>query len=192
MNPHEHGNFSQCNLNARFTPAGDSVRTVEPKIDFVFPEVPFPSKRIYAALGDEKIYEMVHHHHSLLRKSAIGAMFPADEAAFDAATMKTAAFFIEATGGPSLFSDAFGHPALRERHFRFLIDEKARDIWLMMYKKTLKEIGFPKEHVEEFWNWIEPLSIRMINRRTGFEAPTRYPFAAIAHEFETAKETACC
>ena len=175
--------FSSCNVQARFTPAAAEVRLVEPKIDFVFPEVPFPSKKIYDAMGPEKITAMVHHHHSLLRKSVVGHMFPEDDALFDAATQKTAAFFIEATGGPALFSKAHGHPALRERHFRFIIDEKGREIWLMMYKKTLKEIDFPKAHLEEFWNWIEPLSIRMINRRTGFEAPRRYPFAAVAGEF---------
>ena len=183
MQPNVPSDFSHCNTQARFTPAGDEVRRVEPKIDFVFPEVPFPSKKIFAAMGAERITQMVHHHHTLLRKSAIGAMFPADDAAFDEVTRRTAAFFIEATGGPSLFSEAHGHPALRERHFRFLIDEKAREIWLMMYKKTLKEVDFPKEHLEEFWNWIEPLSIRMINRRTGFEAPRRHPFDAIAREF---------
>jgi len=176
-------NFAQCNVKAPFTPAGDEVRFAEPKIDFVFPEVPFPSKRIYAAMGPERITEMVRHHHTLLRKSVIRDMFPADDAAFEAATQKTAAFFIEVTGGPRAFTEKHGHPALRERHFRFIIDEKGREIWLMMYKKTLREIGFPKEHLEEFWNWIEPLSIRMINRRTGFEAPKRYPFAAVAGEF---------
>ena len=183
--------FSRCNMQARFTPAGDEVRLVEPKIDFVFPEVPFPSKKIYAAMGETGVMQMVQHHHNLLRKSAIGSMFPSDDTAFNAATQRTAAFFIEATGGPSLFSDIHGHSALRERHFKFLIDEKAREIWLMMYKKTLKEIDFPKEHIEEFWNWIEPLSIRMINRRTSFETPTRYPFDAIAHEFGH-KEQTCC
>ena len=176
-------NFAQCNVKAPFTPAGDEVRMAEAKVDFVFPEVPFPSKRIFAAMGAERITEMVRRHHTLLRKSVIGEMFPADDAAFEAATLKTAEFFIEVTGGPKLFTEQYGHPALRERHFRFTIDEKGREIWLMMYKKTLKEIDFPKEHLAEFWNWIEPLSIRMINRRTGFEAPKRYPFEAVAAEF---------
>lgn len=183
MNEEAISTFRECNVNARFTPAGDQVRKVEPKVDFVYPEVPFPSKRIFGAMGEERIKEMVYHHHALLRKSAVGEMFPADNAAFEAAVLKTADFFIEATGGPDAFTSQYGHPALRERHFRFLIDERAREIWLMMYKKTLKEIAFPKEHLREFWNWIEPLSIRMINRRTGFEMPKRYPFETIAHEF---------
>ena len=155
----------------------------ESKIDMVFPEVPFPSKKIFAVLGEEKIREMVRHHHGLLRKSAVGEMFPADDAEFLAGTEKTADFFIEATGGPARFTTAHGHPALRGRHFRFTIDEKGREIWLMMYKKTLKEIGFPKEHLREFWEWIEPLSIRMVNRRTQFEPPRRIPFDEIAGEF---------
>lgn len=175
--------FIECNRNSRFSAAGGAVRLAEPKIDFVFPEVPFPSKKIFEVMGEERIVQMVRHHHTLLRKSIIGSMFPADDKAFEAACRMTASFFIEALGGPALFSEAHGHPALRERHFRFLIDEKARDIWLMMYKKTLKAVDFPTVHLREFWEWIEALSIRMINRRTTFAAPERYRFETIAHEF---------
>lgn len=53
----------------------------------------------------------------------------------------------------------------------------------MFYKKTLKEVNFPKEYLKEFWEWIESLSLRMINRRTMMEAPKRYPFENIAKEF---------
>ncbi len=172
-----------CNVQAPFEKAGAEIRMTDAKVDFVFPEVPFPSNKIFATMGAQAIEAMVVHHHTLLRKSAIGELFPSDDAVFAHVTHKTAEFFIEALGGAQDFSTQYGHPALRERHFRFLIDEKARDIWLMLYKKTLKDIAFPTQHLEEFWNWIEALSIRMINRRTTFETPKRYPFASIAHEF---------
>lgn len=110
-------------------------------------------------------------------------MFPQDEKEFLEGTQKTADFFVEALGGGDVFSAKHGHPALRGRHFRFVIDEKGREIWLMMYKKTLKDIGFPKELAEEFWNWIEPLSIRMINRRTTTMPPERIYFDSIKVEF---------
>jgi len=174
--------FAACG-QGKFHPAGDDVRVADAKIDFVYPEVLFPSKRIYSIVGANKIREMVFYHHTLLRASAVGSLFPKDEEMFKIGTEKTAEFFIEALGGGEVYTPKHGHPALRMRHFAFTIDENARVIWLMMYKKTLKDVNFPKELIEEFWNWIEPLSIRMINRRTTAEPPQRYHFSYIKSEF---------
>ena len=176
------GSFSSCG-QTQFVGAGEEPRTADAKIDFVYPPVVFPSNKILKTFGEEAIRNMVFHHHSMLKKSSIGDMFPADEKEFLEGTQKTADFFVEALGGGDIFSSKHGHPALRGRHFRFTIDEKGREIWLMMYKKTLRDIEFPKELLEEFWNWIEPLSIRMINRRTTATPPQRFTFESIKSEF---------
>ena len=176
------GSFSSCG-QTQFVGAGEEPRTADAKIDFVYPPVVFPSNKILKTFGEEAIRNMVFHHHSMLKKSSIGDMFPADEKEFLEGTQKTADFFVEALGGGDIFSSKRGHPALRGRHFRFTIDEKGREIWLMMYKKTLRDIEFPKELLEEFWNWIEPLSIRMINRRTTAVPPQRFTFESIKSEF---------
>lgn len=157
--------FSSCNTK-EFQGALSTPRRADEKIDFVFPAVIFPSNQLFLSWGEENIRKMVAYHHNLLRKSAIGDLFPKDNAKFEFATAKTADFFVEALGGGKEFSSKYGHPALRMRHFQMTIDEKAREIWLMMYKKTIKDVKMPDEFVEEFWNWIEALSIRMINRRT--------------------------
>lgn len=153
---------------------GDEVRYVEPMIDIIFPSVAFPSNKIFKAIGQEKIREMVWHHHELLLKTKVGRLFPANEEAFKMAVDKSADFFVEALGGGDIFTSIHGEPKLRARHFKIPIDENDREIWLSMYKKTLKEIEFPREHLEEFWNWIEPLSIRMINRRTSMQNIKRH------------------
>ena len=176
------GSFSSCG-QTQFVGAGEEPRTADAKIDFVYPPVIFPSNKILKTFGEAAIRNMVLHHHTLLKKSSIGDMFPADEKEFLEGTQKTADFFVEALGGGDIFSSKHGHPALRGRHFRFTIDEKGREIWLMMYKKTLRDIEFPKELLEEFWNWIEPLSIRMINRRTTAVPPQRFTFESIKSEF---------
>lgn len=157
--------FNACGTKP-FQSASDTPHTAEAKIDFIYPEVPFPSPRLYRTWGAENIRNMVRYHHGLLRKSAIGHLFPSDETMFTFATEKTADFFVEALGGDKAYTPVHGHPALRMRHFHITIDEKRREIWLMMYKKTINDLGMPSECIEEFWNWIEPLSIRMINRRT--------------------------
>ncbi|MDY0120788.1 MAG: globin [Sulfurimonas sp.] len=153
---------------------GDEVRVIDSMIDIIYPPVPFPSNKIYKALGEMKIREMVTHHHELLLKTKVGKLFPAHPEALKMVIDKSADFFVEALGGGDVFTSVHGEPHLRMRHFKIPIDENDREIWLAMYKKTLKEIAFPREHLEEFWNWIEPLSIRMINRRTNMDAIKRH------------------
>lgn len=170
--------FSGCGIK-KFKPASTTPHTAEPKIDFVYPEVPFPTTLLYTRWGVENIRRMVRYHHGLLRKSSIGDLFPSDDTAFAFATEKTADFFVEALGGEKVYTPVHGHPALRSRHFHISIDEKGRDIWLMMYKKTIKDLEMPLSCIEEFWNWIEPLSIRMINRRTTITPIDRHPYSSI-------------
>jgi hemoglobin len=174
--------FQACGRSP-FMGAQDVARVTDAKIDFVYPEVVFPSNKLYKEWGEDNIREMVKYHHGLLRKSVIGKLFAEDDKAFEAATEKTADFFIEALGGDKVYTPVHGHPALRGRHFPFSIDEKARDIWLMMYKKCIKDLSMPLEHIEEFWTWIESLSIRMVNRRTTAASITRYPYLQIQGEF---------
>lgn len=170
--------FRACGVNP-FVGAGDIARTADAKIDFVYPEVTFPSNKLFKEWGEENIKNMVRYHHNLLRKSAIGNLFPDNDKAFDFATKKTAEFFVEALGGDKVYTSVHGHPALRARHFHIPIDEKGRDIWLMMYKKTIKDLSMPSELIEEFWTWIEALSIRMINRRTMIMDIERFPYTKI-------------
>lgn len=162
---------------------GDEVRHAEAMIDIIFPSVAFPSNKIFHAIGEEKIREMIWHHHELLLKTKVGKLFPANEEAFKMVVDKSADFFVEALGGGDVFTSLHGEPKLRMRHFKIPIDESDREIWLAMYKKTLKEINFPKEHLEEFWNWIEPLSIRMINRRTNMQNIKRHYWHEVKSTF---------
>ena len=162
---------------------GEEVRVVDSMIDIIYPSVPFPSNKIYKALGEMKIREMVEHHHELLLKTKVGKLFPPHQEALKMVIDKSADFFVEALGGGDIFTSVHGEPHLRMRHFKIPIDENDREIWLAMYKKTLKEIDFPREHLEEFWNWIEPLSIRMINRRTNMNAIKRHHWHEVKHDF---------
>jgi len=163
--------------------ARDEVRHAEPMIDIIFPSVAFPSNKIFKTIGESRIREMVWYHHELLLKTKVGKLFPANKEAFKMTVDATADFFIEALGGENIFTSVHGEPKLRVRHFKIPIDENDREIWLSMYKKTLKEIDFPKEHLEEFWNWIEPLSIRMINRRTNMQNIKRHYWHEVKSTF---------
>ncbi|QSR88870.1 globin domain-containing protein [Methylacidiphilum caldifontis] len=170
-----------CSKNASSNRRNDHV--CEPRVDFVFPEVRFPSRRVFEVAGEKLLRELVHRHHENLLKSQIFYLFPTDKEAMEKLVKRSADFVVEMCGGPDYYTSTRGEPRMRSRHFSVTIDEKAREIWLACYKYALKEVAFPFSVLEEFWQWIESFSIRMINRRTTLEPPRRVYFDEIKNFF---------
>ena len=44
-------------------------------------------------------------------------------------------------GGPQLYAQRFGHPALRARHLPFAIGEAERDLWLACMSRAMEDTG---------------------------------------------------
>ena len=67
-------------------------------------------------------------------------------------------------GGPPLFEQKYGHPALRARHMSFAIDSKMHDQWLLCMKRAIElEIKLP-QHREAIYQAISTLADNMRNR----------------------------
>ncbi|WP_077298460.1 hypothetical protein [Aquaspirillum sp. LM1] len=66
---------------------------------------------------------------------------------------------------------------MRTRHFPFTIDESAREVWLTLLWQAMQDTDFSSAAREEYWNWMEPFSLRMVNRRTTKAQPVRWAFA---------------
>jgi hemoglobin len=49
------------------------------------------------------------------------------------------------TGGPPVYTDRYGHPRLRARHFPFQIGTRERDEWLWCMDHALAEHDMPDE-----------------------------------------------
>ena len=54
-------------------------------------------------------------------------------------------FLSQFTGGPALYSQEFGPPAMRERHLPFEITPKRAQCWLRCMREAFEEIGLDKE-----------------------------------------------
>jgi hemoglobin len=158
------------------TTSANVGRVVDASHDLDFPEVPFPSRGFLDAVGEAALRRLVRRHHDLLRASEIGHMLSSDDAQYEAAVEKIADFVVESCGGPATYTQKHGKGCMRTRHFPFTIDEAGRDIWLECLWRALETSNFPVEASEEYWRWMEPFSIRMINRRTMRGQPRRYPF----------------
>jgi hemoglobin len=158
-------------------PVDDEIHWKPASSSIEFPAVPFPSRRVFAVAGEETLRSLVKRHHERLLYTPVAHLFQADPARFNAGVDKTADFIVEATGGPARFSSVHGHTCMRTRHFPFTIDEQAREIWLAQLLLAFDDVGFPEEIRQEYWDWVESLSIRIINRRTMRASPGRYPLS---------------
>lgn len=143
------------------------------------PAIPFPSRRIFRAAGAEKTAALIRRMHARMRESEIGAMFPADDAAFGALVTRATAYFIESTGGPAEFTAHHGKPCMGTFHGRVAVDLKARAVWLRSLWLAFRDVDFPEAAREEFWNWVEPFSILVMNRYDPGRRTPRYPYAEL-------------
>jgi hemoglobin len=168
-------------------------RVVEAGTDLVLPAVTFPSRRVLEVAGESKLRHLVRRQHELLAAGPLAAMFPADASAFAALVDKVEDFFVEACGGDASYTQQHGKTCMRTRHFPFSVDEAAREIWLAALFAAMTETGFPEEVREEYWTWLEAMSVRMINRRTMKAQPVRMPYLAAQLRFGgRATEAAAC
>lgn len=54
-------------------------------------------------------------------------------------------FLTQFFGGPSLYSDQYGHPMMRARHMAFPITPKLADAWLSCMRQAMEEVQIPGE-----------------------------------------------
>ncbi|MGE3075119.1 MAG: globin [Dehalococcoidia bacterium] len=72
-------------------------------------------------------------------------------------------FFAQWLGGPQTYSERYGHPRLRMRHFPFVIDELAAGKWLRFMRKAWVEAGVPSDVIEIVFERFGPLAHHMVN-----------------------------
>ena len=70
-------------------------------------------------------------------------------------------------GGPPLYTEKYGHPRLRSRHFMAEIGPAERDEWILCFRRAMEEtIEHPKLR-EIIWAPIERLAFHMQNTDEG-------------------------
>lgn len=107
-----------------------------------------PSSSIYDNLGGaDTIRRLVEAFYPKVQSNpVIGELFPED---IRPVMEKQYMFLTQFFGGPSLYSDAVGHPMMRARHLPFAITAEGAEAWLGCMKEALEEIGVD-EALREF------------------------------------------
>lgn len=96
-----------------------------------------PYDRLGGAAGVDRLvtrfYELMS---TLPEASTIRAMHPEQ---IDGSREKLREFLSGWLGGPPLYMEKRGHPRLRMRHMPYVIDDAARDAWLLCMQRALDE-----------------------------------------------------
>lgn len=66
-------------------------------------------------------------------------------------------------GGAPGYTERYGHPRLRRRHFPFLIDELAAGRWLRHMREAMHEDAVPTEVQAVIFARLGPLAHHMVN-----------------------------
>ena len=164
-------------------------RAVDAATELVLPAVVFPSARVLAVAGEEKLRQLTRRHHALLLSTPLAGMFPKDPWVFAKLAEKVADFVVECCGGTSNYTEQNGSTCMRTRHFPFSIDESAREIWLAALYRAMIDVDLAPEVRAEYWNWLEAFSVRMINRRTMKAQPVRIPYVLAQLRFSASADT---
>ena len=127
-------------------------------------DVPAPSRDIYAAMGEANIFRMLEDFYRELERSTIRGLFAADMVE---ASRRSAAFYVGLLGGPPLYHQRYGSPAMRARHMPFVIDAGAREVWLACFERVLEHAteryNFPAQHLDGFKAFLRGFSMWMVN-----------------------------
>ncbi|MSQ41874.1 MAG: hypothetical protein EXR65_02415 [Dehalococcoidia bacterium] len=94
------------------------------------------------------------------RDPELRPLFPADLAA---GLEKQRLFLEQWLGGEERYSQRYGHPRLRRRHFPFVISERAAGRWLRHMAEALREAGVPEDARAEMLAGLRPLAHHMVN-----------------------------
>jgi hemoglobin len=94
--------------------------------------------------------------------AAFRAIYPED---LEPGKAKLKLFWVQWFGGPTVYSEKYGHPRLRRRHFPFVINEHAAGRWLRYMREAMSEAGIGEADLKEIFTSLGPLAHHMVNAK---------------------------
>jgi hemoglobin len=92
--------------------------------------------------GEEKVRALVERFYDLMDlEPTYAALRAAHGSTLENARQRLFWFLCGWLGGPSYYTDRFGHPRLRMRHMPFSIGIQERDQWLACMDQAMGEVG---------------------------------------------------
>ncbi len=88
------------------------------------------------------------------------SLYPED---LEPGKVKLRLFFVQWLGGPAKYTELYGHPRLRMRHFPFVIGDLHAGRWLRYMREAWTECGVPADTRSVVFERLAPLAHHMVN-----------------------------
>jgi hemoglobin len=120
-------------------------------------------QQIYSMIGEDGFVRLVSgFYRQVPGDDILGPMYPAGDLA--GAEERLRDFLIFRFGGPQRYLENRGHPRLRMRHNPFPIGGAARDRWVQLMDRALREASLPPEAEQVLREFFESTATFLINR----------------------------
>ena len=133
-------------------------------------------KQVLDAIGEEGFTKLVAaFYRQIPDDDILGPMYRVAEAdtsgteaeRLAAAEARLRDFLIFRFGGSMRYIERRGHPALRMRHFKFDVDQAARDRWVALMDAALEEAALPADVTESLRKFFGDVATFLMNRPAG-------------------------
>lgn len=111
--------------------------------------------------GRAVINDVVEHFYQLVQNDEeLYSLFPLD---LSDGKQKQKLFIEQWLGGEAQYSDLYGHPRLRRRHFPFVITKKLAGLWLRYMIEAFRYCGIVEPELAEVVAIFGPMAKHMVN-----------------------------
>ncbi|OAI40441.1 hypothetical protein AYO38_01080 [bacterium SCGC AG-212-C10] len=111
--------------------------------------------------GREGISAIVESFYEKVEKDAhMRSIYPAD---LEPGKAKLKLFFEQWFDGPPVYTELYGHPRLRRRHFPFVIDDRHAGLWLRYMRQSMAENGISNADLGTIFKAFGDLAKHMVN-----------------------------
>jgi len=119
-------------------------------------------RSIYDEIGAEKIEELVNAFYPKVYSDE--NLIPIFDGDINEIMRKQRLFLTQFTGGPPLYSQEFGRPAMRIRHLPHEITPTRAKSWLRCMKEAFEEVGLDQLPAgEKFYQHLTQVAAIMVN-----------------------------
>jgi hemoglobin len=118
---------------------------------------------VYLSIGEDGFARLVRAFYAQVPgDDVLGPMYPRDD--LHGAEERLRDFLIGRFGGPPRYVEQRGHPRLRMRHAPFVIDQAARNRWVVLMDRALNEARLPDDATSVLREFLHATATFMINR----------------------------
>ena len=111
--------------------------------------------------GRDGVSELVEHFYRLVEADTeLRSVYPEE---LEPGKTHLKLFFEQWLGGPPVYSEQFGHPRLRRRHFPFVIGDRHAGLWLRHMREAMQARCVPADSQRVIFERLGPLARHMVN-----------------------------